>query len=232
LGLRGKVYPSRFDRKFQRAFFIMKDSMVIYRSFYEALNGLPEQNRLEVWAAICELGFNGVEVELIGLSKTIFMLIKPQIEANNRKAIAGKNNGYLGAEHGKKGGRPRSEKPPTKPTKNPQQNPQETPNKPTNVNVNANVNENDNVNANANFKKWGKDDLIKSMTPYAERYPKNMLNEFFNYWAEPLANGKLRLTAQDAWDTGRRLVTWSKRDKENKPQNAVVTRASMGVKMQ
>ena len=202
----------------------MKDSMVIYRSFYEALNGLPEQNRLEVWAAICELGFNGVEVELIGLSKTIFMLIKPQIEANNRKAIAGKNNGYLGAEHGKKGGRPRSEKPPMKPTKNPQQNPQETPNEPTNVN------ENDNVNAN--FKKWGKEDLIKSMTPYAERYPKNMLNEFFNYWAEPLANGKLRLTAQDAWDTGRRLVTWSKRDKDNKPQNAVVTRASMGVKMQ
>ena len=196
--------------------------MVIYRSFYEALNGLPEQNRLEVWAAICELGFNGVEVELIGLSKTIFMLIKPQIEANNRKAIAGKNNGYLGAEHGKKGGRPRSEKPPMKPTKNPQQNPQETPNEPTNVNVNA----------NANFKKWGKDELIKSMTPYAERYSKNMLNEFFNYWAEPLANGKLRLTAQDAWDTGRRLVTWSKRDKENKPQNAVVTRASMGVKMQ
>ena len=109
-----------------------------------------------------------------------------------------------------------------KPTKNPQQNPQETPNEPTNVNVNA----------NANFKKWGKDELIKSMTPYAERYSKNMLNEFFNYWAEPLANGKLRLTAQDAWDTGRRLVTWSKRDKENKPQNAVVTRASMGVKMQ
>ena len=83
-----------------------------------------------------------------------------------------------------------------------------------------------------NFKKWGKDELIKSMTPYAERYHKNMLNEFFNYWAEPLANGKLRLTAQDAWDTGRRLVTWSKRDKDNKPQNAVVTRASMGVKMQ
>ena len=228
MGLRGLIYANRYYRKFQRAFFIMKDSMVIYRSFYEALNGLPEQNRLEVWAAICELGFNGVEVELIGLSKTIFMLIKPQIEANNRKAIAGKNNGYLGAEHGKKGGRPRSEKPPMKPTKNPQLNPQETPNKPTNVNVN----ENDNVNANANFKKWGKDDLIKSMTPYAERYPKNMLNEFFNYWAEPLSNGKLRLTAQDAWDTGRRLVTWSKRDKDNKPQNAVVTRASMGVKMQ
>ena len=202
--------------------------MVIYRSFYEALNGIHEQNRIEVWAAICELGFNGVEVELNGLSKTIFMLIKPQIEANNRKAIAGKNNGYLGAEHGKKGGRPRSEKPPTKPTKNPQ----ETPNKPSNVNVNANVNENVNVNANANFKKWSEQDLIEAMTPYKDRYPKELLNAFFNYWTEPLANGKIRLTSQDAWDTGRRLVTWKKRDTDKQPQTSTITRASMGLKMQ
>jgi len=204
--------------------------MVIYRSFYEALNGIPEQSRIEVWAAICELGFNGVEVELNGLSKTIFMLIKPQIEANNRKAIAGKNNGYLGAEHGKKGGRPRSEKPPTKPTKNPQ----ETPKKPSNVNVNvnANVNENVNVNANANFKKWSEQDLIEAMTPYKDRYPKELLNAFFNYWTEPLANGKIRLTSQDAWDTGRRLVTWKKRDTDKQPKTSTITRASMGLKMQ
>ena len=192
--------------------------MVIYRSFYEALNGIPEQNRIEVWAAICELGFNGIEIELNGLSKTIFMLIKPQIEANNRKAMAGKNNGYLGAEHGKKGGRPRSEKPPTKPTKNPQ----ETPKKPSNV------------NENANFKKWSEHDLIESMKQYKERYSKELLNAFFNYWSEPLANGKLRLTSQDAWDTGRRLVTWKKRELDKQPQNAAPTktRASMGVKME
>jgi hypothetical protein len=204
----------------------MKDSMVIYRSFYEALNGIPEQNRIEVWAAICELGFNGIEIELNGLSKTIFMLIKPQIEANNRKAMAGKNNGYLGAEHGKKGGRPRSEKPPKKPTKNPQ----ETPKKPSNVNANVN----DNVNKNGNFKKWEVKDLIDSIAPYKERYSKELLNAFFNWWSEPLANGKMRLTSQDAWDTGRRLVTWKNRELDKKPQNAqpTKTRASMGVKME
>lgn len=200
--------------------------MVIYRSFYEALNGIPEQNRIEVWAAICELGFNGIEIELNGLSKTIFMLIKPQIEANNRKAMAGKNNGYLGAEHGKKGGRPRSEKPPKKPTKNPQ----ETPKKPSNVNANVN----DNVNKNGNFKKWEVKDLIDSIAPYKERYSKELLNAFFNWWSEPLANGKMRLTSQDAWDTGRRLVTWKNRELDKKPQNAqpTKTRASMGVKME
>jgi hypothetical protein len=99
-----------------------------------------------------------------------------------------------------------------------------------NDNDSVNVNENDNVNAN--FKKWSEDDLIKSMTPYSERYTKEMLNTFYNYWKEPLPNGKLRLTAQDAWDTGRRLATWKKIESSKQPEQKVVTRASMGVKMQ
>ena len=70
------------------------------------------------------------------------------------------------------------------------------------------------------------------MTPYVDRYPKEMLNTFFNYWIEPLPNGKLRLTGQDAWDTGRRLATWKKIENSKQPEQKVVTRASMGVKMQ
>lgn len=120
--------------------------MVIYRSFFEALKDLPESNRLQVWDAICELGLNGVEVELSGLSKTIFTLIKPQIDANNRRAAAGKENGHKGGEYGKLGGRP----PKQKPLNNPQDNPLETPNKPSNVNANENVNVNVNENYNVN----------------------------------------------------------------------------------
>jgi hypothetical protein len=119
----------------------MKESMVIYRSFYEALKDLPETKRLQVWDAICELGLNGIEIQLSGLSKTIFTLIKPQIDANNRRAAAGKANGHLGAEYGKLGGRPLKEKP----TTNPLDNPQETPSKPSNDNDNVNANGNENV---------------------------------------------------------------------------------------
>jgi hypothetical protein len=59
-----------------------RDSMLIYRSFYEAIRELPKENQAEVWEAVFELGFNFNEIELKGLSKTIFTLIKPNIIAN------------------------------------------------------------------------------------------------------------------------------------------------------
>ena len=105
----------------------MRDSTIIYRSFYEAIKELPEKNQAEIWTAIFEFALNFNEVELTGISKTVFTLIKPNIESNNRKYEIGSKNGHLGAEHGKKGGRPKKEKPPT--------NPQQTPNKPANVDV-------------------------------------------------------------------------------------------------
>jgi|GEM_PF-2850977 hypothetical protein len=117
----------------------IRDSMVFYRSFYESIKELPYENQLEVYNAIFELSLNFGEIELSGLSKTIFRLIKPQIEANNKKFI----DGCKGAEHGKKGGRPPREKTPQKPHKNPigdfENNPIKTPNVNDNVNDNVNV---------------------------------------------------------------------------------------------
>ena len=64
--------------------------MIIYRSFFEAIKELPKDNQAEVWNAVYELGLNGNVIELTGLSKTIFLLIKPQIEANLKRFENGK----------------------------------------------------------------------------------------------------------------------------------------------
>jgi Family of unknown function (DUF6291) len=66
-----------------------RDSMIIYRSFFEAIKELPKTNQAEVWNAVYELGLNGKYVELNGISKTIFTLIAPQIEANYKKFVNG-----------------------------------------------------------------------------------------------------------------------------------------------
>lgn len=66
-----------------------RDSMIIYRSFYEAIKELPLENQAEVWSAIFELGLNNNRVVLDGISKTIFTLIAPQIEANYKKFVNG-----------------------------------------------------------------------------------------------------------------------------------------------
>jgi hypothetical protein len=84
-----------------------KDSFVFYRSFFEALGDLPDENQLELFKAISNFSLNFIEPELTGFSKTVFTLIRPQLEANKKRYT----NGCLGAEHGKKGGRPKNKKP-------------------------------------------------------------------------------------------------------------------------
>jgi molybdopterin converting factor small subunit len=68
----------------------MRDSMLIYRSFFEAIKGLQKEEQADVWNAIYELGLNGNEVELNGLSESFFLLIKPQILANLKRFENGK----------------------------------------------------------------------------------------------------------------------------------------------
>ena len=123
------------------------ESMVFYRSFYEAIEDLDDnETKLRAYQAIFKYGLDGEKPELKGTEKAIFRLIKPQIDANNIR----KTNGNKGGEYGKYGGRPRKETPPK-----PQENPKETPKKPLKnptetPNENVNVNENENVNENAN----------------------------------------------------------------------------------
>lgn len=63
----------------------MRDSTIFYRSFYEAIKELPAQNQSEVYTAIFEYSLNFSETQLTGLSKTIFTLIKPQLDANLKR---------------------------------------------------------------------------------------------------------------------------------------------------
>ena len=110
-----------------------RDSYIFYRSYYEAMSGLKDKDKLQLFNAISELSLNENEVKLSGICKNIFTAIKPQIIANSERY-----------ENGKKGGRPQKktigfEKEKTIGFEN------EKPNN----NENENVNENDNDNNNA-----------------------------------------------------------------------------------
>jgi hypothetical protein len=102
--------------------------MIIYRSFFEAIKELSKEQQADVWNAVYELGLNNNEVQLSGISKTIFTLIKPQIEANIKKYLNGK-------------------RPKTKPkeSKTEANNKQKESKSETNVNDNVNVNVNNNI---------------------------------------------------------------------------------------
>lgn len=106
-----------------------RESMVFYRSFYEAIKDLPDVEMAQAFRAIAEYGLNGQEVECSGSAKVALMMAKPQIDKNNVRY----ENGKKGSEYGKLGGRKSQPNPKQTPSE-PQTNPNLTPN----VNVNVN----------------------------------------------------------------------------------------------
>ena len=131
-----------------------RESFVFYSSFLKAIRAIKKRDiQAELALAIIEYGITGETTECGEVVSVAMELIKPQIEANNKKYI----NGMKGAEYGVKGGRPKKEKP--------QENPKETPKKPQeNPSLTPNVNDNDNVNDNISFleKKKQKSDAAVS----------------------------------------------------------------------
>lgn len=57
-----------------------KDSFVFYRSFFEAIQDIDDKSKLQLFNAICELALNENEIELSGISNTLFKLIKPKLK--------------------------------------------------------------------------------------------------------------------------------------------------------
>ncbi len=104
-----------------------RDSIVFYRSFYEAINEMPLDMQGKIYSAIFEYSLNFNEVVLEGLPKAIFILIKPQLDANIKRY-----------ENGLKGGRKKQEEP----------KPNQTKTKTNQTKTKAKTNDNDNDNDN------------------------------------------------------------------------------------
>ena len=118
----------------------MKDSIVFYKSFYEAIKELPSKNQLDIYNAIFQKYFYDEDILLKGISKGIFNLIIPNVDSANKRYFAN-------VENGKKGGRPKSE---LKPKENSNITQSKSELKPKH-NLNDNDNDNDNVNDKDNI---------------------------------------------------------------------------------
>lgn len=70
-----------------------RDSFVTYRSFYESVKDFDKETIADIYIAINEFALNHNEVELNGVAKAIFTLIKPQLEASYLKAMSGSKGG-------------------------------------------------------------------------------------------------------------------------------------------
>ena len=117
--------------------FIERDTTIFYKNHYETIKRLPAEKQILILTAIFDYAFYGKETEFSEenyICSVIYSLVKPQIDANNRKY-----------QNGKLGGRPKNNQNETK--IKPKINQTITKTKP-NVNDNDNVNENNNINNN------------------------------------------------------------------------------------
>lgn len=139
-----------------------RDSFIFYRSFYEAIKEVPAEAQLQIYKAISIYALEQEEIELSGIAKAIFSLVKPQLDANYKKY-----------ENGKQAK-----------SKSKAKNKQTESKIGTNVNDNENVNVNDNDNAVGESCVDGLQDVIDFysnniglMTPYGLKILESYLEE-------------------------------------------------------
>lgn len=143
-----------------------RESFVFYRSFYEASKFLSNEDKWKLFDMVCQYGLYWNEIETDWPAMWMFLLIKPQLDANNRRyenwckwwAPEGNSNAVKNWQNISK--QPKNNQNTTK--KQPNDN-QKQPNVNDNDNVNVNVNENDNVSstldANASRKNVAKKNM-------------------------------------------------------------------------
>ena len=136
----------------------MRDSMVFYRSFFEAIKDLNFEQQGIIFNAIFDYGLNFNEPNLEGICKTIWTLIKPQLDANIKKFHNGKQ--------------PKEKQNISKSEAKQKQNISKTQ---ANVNVNVNDNVNEKVLSKTKPRKISFED--------SELYDKHKFAEIFKDWS-------------------------------------------------
>lgn len=105
-----------------------RDSFIFYRSFFEASKPLNNDQKAQLFDAICIYALDYEETELEPITKAMFSLIKPQLEANYKRYLNGKKGASIKQAESKAKAKVKQSESKAK------------------ANVNVNVNVNDNVN--------------------------------------------------------------------------------------
>ena len=178
----------------------MIDGFVFYSSFYDAIQELSDADRLAVYDAICKYALTGETDDLDGIPSLVFKLVKPQLDANNKRR-----------ENAQKGGRPSNKKPTDSKEKN-----QRIPKEKTNGFENKKPKEKEKEKEKEKVKVKEKSVKEKNFTPptkeevrayCAERGNKVDPDRFYEYYT---AGNWVDQRGQPVKNWKQKLITWER----------------------
>ena len=213
----------------------MRSSFVFYGDWWDVLQELPEKEYTRVSKAIFMYAFSGV-VPDDPMVKAITGLMRSAIDRDLEKwqSIREKR-----IEAGREGGKAKAKQKVANGSKAKQKVANGSKAKHTLANqaVNVNVNVNDNVINKESTNVPKKDELSlppkntltqkqetmlkrkaefkAELSQFADRYSKDMLNDFYEYWTEPnKSHTKMLFETKQTWDTSRRLSRWERNSRK------------------
>lgn len=192
-----------------------KNSTLFLKDWAILIKSLPTEKQLVFWDMFMQYPDSVCDDDFV---KPIWNFIELQLNNMNEKyqdTIVKRNQ-----ENGLKGGRPPKKTIENEENTQTQQNPknpmglnetQKTLNE--NVNENENENNNENENKKVNNIEERKLKFADTLKPFVEKYGRELIIEFYNYWTEPnKSKTKFKQELLKTWDTQRRLETWVKND--------------------
>jgi hypothetical protein len=190
----------------------MKDSFILYNSFYEPIKSLSDEQLGKLFRAVFDYTTNGNITE----EKDIliaFMFIKNQLDIDNEKYLKICERNKM---NGQKGGRPKKPKKPNGLSGNPKE-----PKKPDN----DNDNDNDNKKENNKKKKFGEfNNVLLTEEEYAKLENNNLL-----FYIEKLS-AYLESTGKRYKSHYATILSWSRKEKQdnNKSEETKLTKVGNG----
>lgn len=189
----------------------MREGFILYRSFFEALSELSDEQKGKCLSAISEYALYGNEPNLTDpVVRLFYTMAKPQIDANNKRF-----------ENGRKGGRPKTEVKPKENQNITKDEPKEKEKEKEKDKVkdNVNVKENNNLNNNiilSQTKKFKKPTVEEINTYCTERKNTISAEDFYNFYESK--GWKIGSSPMKDWKAAVR--TWEHREREKRTWKA------------
>lgn len=204
-----------------------KGSFVFRKEWADAMKGLPDDVRLKLYEAIIDYAFTGKDAELGPLSMTVFLVAKAAIdmatETSEKRRMAGKKG-----KRKKKRTVVRkkntnttaptadiSPPPPHKeePIQKPPPPPPPVESKPETGNG-VEIIEDKKPVTHTPPVGHRQQRFYDSLIPFVEKYGKDMVRDFYDYWTETTRSGaKMRFELQPTWVVSKRLARWNLQSK-------------------